>query len=231
MSKFTIFTIILSISVVTVTADLVLRDYFQTGGANIIKSDEISPVISSEERLSRDEQPRRIESNPAPERQPVEQTIAEQTTALIEPVAVAPSAPVITADLVRQAGFTDDFVEKQFNGKVFQLLDITRNPVDNISMYEVSENGSAAVSITEITLSDEIRALQLYILLQNKTKPYIDLSLNETNAYGDRSFYINHAKKPNEAFLTMKIGHTIYAFAYVKTRHPEVKKLIALLTP
>ncbi len=96
-------------------------------------------------------------------------------------------------------------------------------------MYQVFSNDSPLVSITEIALKDEIRALQLYILLQNKTKTYIDLTLNETNAYGDRSFYVNHAKKPDEAFLTVKIGKNLYSFAYVKVYHPQVKKLIEIL--
>ena len=139
---------------------------------------------------------------------------------------------ILTPALFNQAGFTTEAKEVHFNGKVFQLLDITKIAVSGITMFELSDGADSSkvvLSFTEIDLPDEIRALQLYMLLQNKTKPYIDLSLNETNAYGDRSFYVNHSKKPDEAFLVVKMNKMIYAFAYVKAYHPQIKKIIQLL--
>lgn len=215
MNKLTIFTMILAACVITVTMDLAARDYFdgQVSQTSVISStDEPKVVIPTEP-------PNKIITT-----EPV-QPIVEITPVVTVPISLS----TVTAEIVKQAGFDGDFKEEHFNGKVFQLLDITKNPVDGISFYEVSQDSVTIASITEIELKDEIRALQLYVLLQNKTKPYIDLSLNETNAYGDRSFYINHGKKPDEAFLTVKIGRRLYAFAYVKTYHPQIKRLIQLL--
>ncbi len=226
MNKFTIFTVILAVSVITVTVDLGLRDYFS-------KNSEASVFGADEEWQEPVEEPQ-------PEFQPEEVVIAPDPAppaSIPEPVFVPPPpASSITQTKIAEAGFTGPLTEKHFNGRVFQLLDITKNPVDAISFYEVMQDstleaGVPVVSVVEIVLPDEIRALQLYVLLQNKTKPYIDLTLNETNAYGDRSFYINHAKKLDEAFLTVKIQNRIYAFAYVKLYHPQVKKLIELLIP
>lgn len=218
MNKFTIFTVILAICVVTVTADLVLRDYFANGaqhsGEASVLNEEISPVISDV-----------LPSEPTDiltAKEPETETLQEIRK---------PPAPTITQDIVKKAGFTGVLTEQFFNGKFFQLLDITKIPVESIGFYELEQDGGKIATITEIALQDEIRALQLYVLLQNKTKPYIDLTLNETNAYGDRSFYINHAKKPEEAFLTVKIGSKLYGFAYVKFYHPELKNLISLLNP
>lgn len=149
-------------------------------------------------------------------------TASTQTTA-------TPPVSFVTSALVKSAGFKGTIDKKQFPGKLYQLLDISTFPVESIDNYMIQEDTVAAASITEIVLRDEIQALQLYLLLQNKTKPYIDLTLNETNAYGDRSFYVNHKDKPNEAFLTVKIKNRIYGFAYVKFYHPELKKLIELL--
>ena len=242
MNKFTIFTIILAVSVMTVTMDLAVRDYFGVSG-------QASVLTNSEEpQASQPAEVKKIESTvPANATVPAEAGGSEQGTvtssALPAPLGatlelpartretIAPLRPsAITSDKVSQAGFTATLQEQHFNGKLYQLLDITKNPVEAISFYELQEKGTPIASITEISLKDEIRALQLYVLLQNKTKPYIDLSLNETNAYGDRSFYINHAKKPDEAFLTVKIGRMMYGFAYVKTYHPQIKKLIELLS-
>lgn len=148
-------------------------------------------------------------------------------TPVVVPIPVA--GPTVTQAVVQQAGFLGDFQEQPFSGKLYELLDITKTPIESVGFYQIVDNGVTIASVTEIALRDEIRALQLYSLLQNKTKPYIDLTLNETNAYGDHSFYINHAKKPDEAFLTVKVGRMIYGFAYVKSYHPQIKKLISLL--
>lgn len=219
MNKFTIFTIILAVSIVTVMADLGFRERYGNSGQ--------TSVITREEPVS-------TGTTTAPAQAPI-QPAADVSTGTGTPAAVTyavpPPSSTITQDKVTSAGFTGSFTEKHFDGKVFQLLDITKIPVEAIGLYEIAQDGTPVVTVTEIVLKDEIKALQTYVLLQNKTKPYIDLSLNETNAYGDRSFYINHAKKPGEAFLTVKIGKMIYSFAYVKFYHPEIKKLIQLLTP
>lgn len=226
MNKFTIFTIILSVSVITVTADLVVRDYFDGTQANVL-DEEVSPVLADDENTDTEDS---TDSETTDVRETAPQEPATELAAVAPSPVIAPPQSRITEDIIRQAGFTSGRLqEKQFNGKLYQLLDITKTPVDGMVLYDILENDVGVVSVTEIMLRDEIRALQLYSLLQNKTKPYIDLSLNETNAYGDRSFYINHAKKPEEAFLTVKIGNRIYGFAYVKGYHPQVKALIQLL--
>lgn len=229
MSKFTIFTVILTISVVTVMSDLVVRDYFDEGSgqSSVLSVDGSEDAADVQEKpaLAAEEKPDTAPVQPLLTQPAEEQPAAEVYTALS-----IPPAPTITSDIIKNAGFTGELNEKHFDGKVFQLLDITKTPVEAIGFNDILQENTPIASVTEIALKDEIRALQLYSLLQNKTKTYIDLSLNETNAYGDRSFYINHAKKPDEAFLTVKIGSKLYCFAYVKFYHPELKKLIALLS-
>lgn len=222
MNKFTIFTVILAVSVITVTVDLVLRDYFGKEEQTSILREESVPAQDTDYTVN---EPENVKVEPEPE------TVIEREpeTASISSEIIPQPKSLINEKLIKDAGLIGDLKEQQFSGRVFQLLDITKNPVESVNLYQVIENGSPAVSITEIALKDEIRALQLYILLQNKTKTYIDLTLNETNAYGDRSFYVNHAKKPDEAFLTVKIGKNLYSFAYVKSYHPQVKKLIEIL--
>lgn len=217
MNRFTIFTILLVLTVSVVTADLAVRDYFDEGEAQSAETSVLDSAFPDTEPR----EPHESQPPPPPEPSPPE------PPQYIPP----PKSSTVTQTLLLEAGFNGKIKEDHFNGKVFELLDITRFPVEAISFYKILLDAGPVVSIVEIRLQDEIRALQLYSLLQNKTKPYIDLSLNETNAYGDRSFYINHAKKPNEAFLAIKIRNMIYGIAYVKVFHPEVKKLIQSLIP
>lgn len=234
MSRFTIFSIILAISAITIMADVTVRDYFNNGAASVIEALPSETAPSSPVTTPPPDAPKESEPVGAKPEEPEQSEFAtESSPAPLPPAPVVipvPPEPAITSQVLQQAGFTGKVAEKHFEGKVYQLLDITKNPVDSIGLFEVSgEDAVPIATVTEIVLRDEIRALQLYVLLQNKTKPYIDLSLNETNAYGDRSFYINHAKKPDEAFLTVKIKNRLYAVAYVKLYHPQVKELIQIL--
>lgn len=229
VSKFTIFTIILAVSFITIMADVSVREYLDAKNGIKAKTSVISST-SVDRKDPVKETPEEVSDVVSPAKEESEVKIDSGTETTVIYTAPPPSATV-TAEKVKEAGFTGQFTEKHFNGKVFQLLDVTKIPVDAIGFYDISQDGATVVSVTEIALKDEIRALALYTLLQNKTKTYIDLTLNETNAYGDRSFYINHAKKPDEAFLTVKVGKMLYSFAYVKFYHPEIKKLIQLLTP
>ena len=206
-------------------ADLVVRDYFAQNGDKSQTS-----VVSFDAPASNPVPPLAPENSNAPAPGPRPAPAPAPADPISAPQTSLPVESQITEAKVHQAGFKGAFTEKHFDGKIFQLIDITKTPVESIGFYEVAQDVGTVASIVAISLKDEIRALQLYRLLQNKTKTYIDLSLNETNAYGDRSFYINHAKKPDEAFLTIKVGKTIYAFAYVKFYHPEIKNLIQLLT-
>lgn len=219
MSRFTIFTIILAVSVVTVMADLVIREYYDDfGGVSVLRKN--ADAETAQTPSSQPDAP--VVTAPSP------------ATPKFDPVPLLPTEPApalkVTSELLLQAGFTGEVKEEHFEGKIYRLLDITKIAVSSIGFHEIRASGMSIASVAEVILPDEIRALQMYVLLQNKTKPYIDLSLNETNAYGERSFYINHAKKPDEAFLTVKIGRRIYAIAYVKLYHPQVKELIKLLS-
>lgn len=226
MGKFAIFTIILAVSVITVMADVGVRKYMDANASVI--SPKVSPVIASESRNKRTEPSEQADEKKTPF-EPEVKTNSVQVELPKPTTAVTAAALKISAQLGQQASFSSPLQEKPFSGKLYDLLDISQNPVDAIGYWYIEESEVPAAMITEIILRDEIKALQLFSLLQNKTKTYIDLTLNQTNAYGDGSFYINHAKKPNEAFLTVRIRNRIYGFAYVKYFHPEIKKLIGLL--
>jgi len=212
---------VLVIAVVTVITDLSLRKYLDPDNSQTSVISAVPKDVTDVTQLPKDSNlvPPAIASSA-----PIEVVVP------LEPVIVTPPEPsILTKELILSSALGEDVSDKHFDGKVFQLLDITSTPVADVNSYEMSVEKIPVASITEITLADEIRAMQLYLLLQNKTKPFIDLSLNETNTYGARSFYINHAKKTDEAFLTVQIGKRLYNFAYLKIYHNEVKNLLASL--
>ena len=166
MNKFTIFTIILAVSVITVTVDLVLRDYFGKEEQTSILREESIPAqdtdyTTSESEPSAAPENVKIEREsvaPAPETVPISSEIIPQPKSLIN------------EKLIKDAGFIGDLKEQQFSGRVFQLLDITKNPVESVNMYQVFSNDSPLVSITEIALKDEIRAFNYIFSCKTRRK-------------------------------------------------------------
>lgn len=230
MSRFTFFTILFSLIVIVIVGQLVLRDAlfpqeYQTDvvsttvgsgdGSDIIvdegETKEIVPYISDEslpEEFIIDEPP-----EPIP---------------ISTPTSVVKAQNILDMRLLQQVGFAE-VGQKIFLGKIFDLFDISRQSFSSVVSYEMKEKAGVIGVATEIEMKDEISAQELYKLIQNKSKVYIDLLVNETNQFGDRSFYINHRKKVDEAFLAVRMKNRIYAFAYLKDYHPRIKTLINLL--
>ncbi len=61
------------------------------------------------------------------------------------------------------------------------------------------------------------------------TKRSDSININETNSYGDKSFYFNDFNKNDTAFLVILKNNTVYGLEYKKDNHDIIKKLIDLL--
>lgn len=242
MSKFTFFTILFSLTVIVIVGQLVLRDAlfpeeYQTDivsqgelPAAETKSPEtdfkdVSPYISDEEiPVLTDED---FASDVVVD-QPDESLFSSISESSSSAPAVPASQNILDIRLLQQVGFSQ-ISNKIFLGKVFDLFDISKQILASLASFEVKEKGRVVGTFIELELPDEISAQELYKLIQNKSKVYIDLAVNETNQYGDRSFYINHRKKVDEAFLVLRMKNRLYTFAYLKDFHPRVKTLISFL--
>lgn len=234
MSKFTFFTILFSLVIMVIVGQLVLRDalFPQEFETNLMQegSGDVSPYVSEAESEMIDPGVDELDELDIPVLE--ESSRVEEITPLAEPVfepkPIVQTGNVLTQLLLQRVGFSE-ISNKIFLGKVFDLFDVISQNIASVVSFEFKEGGVTAGVATELELLDEISAQEFYRLLQNKTKVYVDLWINETNQYGDRSFYVNHRKKPDEAFIIVRMKNRIYAFAYLKDYHPRIKTLITFL--
>ncbi|KKU80021.1 MAG: hypothetical protein UY05_C0016G0008 [Candidatus Peregrinibacteria bacterium GW2011_GWA2_47_7] len=242
MNKFTIFSVFFSLALMVVIADMVIRDYVasktsQTSvitaledfqNRNFFDADAKSDTIVDSAKTPDDT----IVVPAAPDASSSVDTIVESPAndpLISDEISFPPLRGMLNERAIKDVGFTR--VERvRFDQKVFQLFDIGSVRRNADALFQVyDESGSAVGVLLEVAFLDEISSQQLYDFLKNKSKVYLDLSVNEKNDYASRSFFVNHVRKPNEVFLVFKEGKYVYCFAYVKQQHSRIKALISLL--
>lgn len=233
MSKFTFFTILFSLIVTVIVGQFVLRDaIFPQEFKSQVLSDEAQsgPELDAEDVDTEDADTKDAEKLPLIEEEfeasSLEDSIFEEPQP--ETQTQTETRSFLTENRILQVGF-QEVKNTEFSGKIFELFDLGKTNPLIINSFQINDEGSPVGVITETVFTDEISAQEFYALLQNKTKVYIDISVNETNSFGERSFFINHRKKPQEAFLVVRIREYVYSFAYVKSYHPRIKSLISLI--
>lgn len=235
MQKFTIFTVFTAIIVLSLVFEI---SSGETQGddfaANVARENfgerEFKKSFGQEERALPEEPPveeKAPESEPEPEKAPATKPDPEKSS---EPSSEKPYHSDKLTQTIRQISAVFSYEPEQFGGKVFQLIEITDLPLEGAVQGNWQNQGVIEAVVYEMPAADEVMAAEVYQLIRKKTALYPDISVNETNKYGDGSLYINHARKPNEAFLVVRVKKTVYAFAYGKTFHDNIEKLITLLT-
>jgi len=69
----------------------------------------------------------------------------------------------------------------------------------------------------------------VYNVLKTRAAEGLDTEINETNDFGENSFYMNDSRRTNTAFLTIKMRGLIFGFSYPKEYHTQIKNLVSLL--
>lgn len=213
MHKFTIFSIIFSFMVILVVAELVVNDYFNK---------EIEPgklTMGKASVLHSDEEAEKM--NP-----PAEAT--EKDTKKVSQSFGLPGF-LVTPNSLEESGFEKPVLRSvEFNGKYFQLIEV-KEVAEGVKKANIFEDQRFAGAVYEKHLMDEKAALEFYSLLQNEGRKSIDNQINETDIYGNNSFYVNNPNKKMTAFLVVRINESVFAFEYPHRSHTKIKALIKYL--
>lgn len=204
MHKFTIFSIIFSFMVILVVAELVVNDYLNK---------EITP-------------PKSLEMGQANILVDEDAVITETEPEVVGSEAAALPGFQVTQELLAKSEFTEPvFRAVEFNGKYFQLIDVS-DFAKGVKKANIFENQRFAGAIYENHLANAEAAYEFYQLLQAEGQKSIENQINETNAYGDNSFYVNNRNKNATAFLVIKLEKSVFAFEYPHRSHSKIKALI-----
>lgn len=143
---------------------------------------------------------------------------------------VGSGSVLIREDQIKSAGFVNAaLTQEPHDGMLFKTISVE-------DLYDVTMTKNAIKSPDELlakvyvfTVGPASSAESVYEVLKVRGAQGLDVEINETNDFGDGSFYINDARRSGTAFLTVKIGDHIYGFSYPKTYHNQIKNLVTLL--
>lgn len=201
MSKASIFTTFLSAIMIIVLAEVLAHDYLSAPGA---VEDVSANVIEADEQ-----------EEPAPAEPEVEVEIT----------------PIINFEMFTEAGSTGLTLQRiPFSGILFKSIDLRDlNSIPVVSQNVLHQNKQKIAVFSEIHGDSEAVADEVYALILDKGDSLLEASANETNDYGDGSFYLNFTDKPDDAFLVVKKGSNVYALTYEKSFHPFVETIVQLI--
>lgn len=137
----------------------------------------------------------------------------------------------ITFGLIGLSGFQNVTLQRiPFNGILFERIDLRDfNSVPVVAQNLLQDNKDSIASFYELHGDSELLAGEIYLLIREKAAAGLEVNVNETNDFGDKSFYINYADRPDIAFLVVKIKESVYALTYEKGLHPFMTSLVRYL--
>ncbi len=230
MQKFTVFTIILSLSVLFLLGDLVFNNYLKTSTLEPLPTEQTIPYLTDESLAGLSpEELAAIEEEPLPiEIEEEEPIVVVETQLEVEPKV---EVKRLTESSYVQAGFTEPVLKTTiFSGQVFGFIPFSDQTQANIYQWNLFDGESYVGSIYEFRYDSETGALQGYLNLRDRAQGMPDAgTLNEVNLYGEASFYFNHLIKTRTVHKVIRTGNSVFAFEYAFTHHEKMKKLFDLL--
>jgi hypothetical protein len=201
MSKASIFTTFLSAIMIIVLAEVLAHDYFSSPGT----AEDVSANVAEADQ--------------------------QQESALPAPESEIEITPVIDFELFTEAGSTGLTLQRiPFSGILFKAIDLRDfNSIPIVNQNVLHQNKQKVAVFSELHGGSSAVADEIYSLILEKGDSLLEASANETNDFGDGSFYLNFTDKPNDAFLVVKKGGNVYALTYEKSFHPFVTTIVQLL--
>lgn len=254
MQKITVFTIFFSVLVVVLVAEFLTNNDLQSGWSSVIPPSSLQEESAVEE----DGRGGSVSegSSSAASADGITQTspVEAHTPAVTGTNSALPDSPPnagataksevstfldvtgykiekITETQLVQMGFDGMRLERaSAEGLLFQLLDLSDTVNLSKVRFHLTDGKNVYGVISEFLLADATRAKTFYQNLRQKSSLYApDVKLNETNSFGESSFYLNDSKRLGTAFLTVLSGNRVYSFSYPKASHEFFKKFIQFL--
>ncbi len=145
--------------------------------------------------------------------------------------AVLPEAK-LTGEDFSVAGFENPVLKDAvFDGNIFSFLTFSDQSEAFVYQWNFFDGETFVGSVYEVEYNSETGGFQGYLTLRDRASQLLDLGdVNESNTYGDASFYFNHKAKTKTVHLVLRKGGTIYAFQYAYSNHDKMKNLFELIS-
>lgn len=156
---------------------------------------------------------------------------------------LTPPQPIFTSFITKEA-----FVKSEFNDvqlvkieridNFFKFINIKPNEDDfSVISAVFNKDDETIATIFEFQPETEATTAKIFSTLFSKLRDNIteeqkeDINLNQTNSFGDHSFYFNNKQYEEMVFLVVKSADKILAFEYKKENHEKMQPVIKFYFP
>lgn len=231
MQKLTIFTIVFTVIVLVIVAEIVVNDYlysnFSANGyaqineqSSIVNPDFVQTSVIDLDDITREVQEDFNET----------EINGEQILPTLTNTKKAQPSFQVNYSKLKSAGFDSFRINVlSFKSQIFSYLDLRDTITPEASMLEIVTDPLSRATIYEFQFEDKDDAASFYSLLLSKGDNALGAEANETNKYGDSSFYINPDEKNEQVYLIVRVNSGIYCFRYNSEEHTNIINLINIL--
>lgn len=132
---------------------------------------------------------------------------------------------------IDSAGFFGAYIEEEeSDGKLYKTIDVADLYDTKMQKFVIRSKEELMAKVYIFSVGANSNIDELYQLIKSRCGQIPVSTVNETNEYGNGSFYLNDSSRGGTVFLTAKMGELVYGFSYPKTYHSQVKNLVQLLT-
>lgn len=228
MSKLTLFFIIATVLIVSITGTLLGYKYFTA--ENEITEKPL--YVAIDEEIEKDEEVLAV--IPEPETTPSEPPPSiPNPFAMNEPgnddeeIELKEILAEIDEEKIILAGFKDNVLKiEEFDGFVFNDFNMAEYNDDDHILYILLFGEEESAKITELIFPSNEISDEVYASLKAKMEQSGYFDVNETDQYGDHSYFANHDTEKNAVFLVVKIRERLYTLHYPAKNHNKIKNLI-----
>jgi len=137
---------------------------------------------------------------------------------------------VLRDEQIKSAGFVGAYLEDEdYDGSLYKTI-YTSDLYDvTVKKTVIRTKDVLLAKVYVVKMGPNSNVDDVYKVLKVRGSEGLDTEVNETNTFGAASFYMNDNRRQNTAFLTVKIGNSIYGFSYPKEYHLQATNLIKLL--
>lgn len=248
MGKSNLFTLFVTVIVVVIVAEVLVNDYgtIGDGGTSILSADENADTVDEDQ-----------ENNPSHDwgvtfdelagEEPEDEGLDENTDISFDlgdfesgdeerESNFDESATSVEAEisfgLIGLSGFQNVTLQRvPFNGILFERVDLREfQSVEVVHQNLLQDNKEKIAMMYEFHGDSDLLANEIFGYIKDKAQSGLNVGINETDDYGDGSFYVNYTDVPDRAFLVVKIRESVYALTYEKRLHSFIESLLGYLT-
>ena len=231
MHKFTIFTVVFAVLMLSVVTELALSKYKASVFLSQVEQQVEQPIDPS---AGADDTSDSLIS------ESITQDLLTAQAAIQEPVPQAAVKQKSITDVFRPKSRFVMFLpsllidslnhfELDFDGMLFDTIDTSKLNASTIYNIQLLQKNSEIAMVNELHFENTSQAQLAFNIIQATADSYKQIDTNVTNEFGSESFYINNPSKVDRAFLVIRYQGIIYALNYKRDFHASLKDFYPVL--